>query len=60
VLLEEPYFSDDAGRFLARQTGLTPVVISPACDQPVAGSYLAHFDSLVKAVGESERKGGTP
>jgi zinc/manganese transport system substrate-binding protein len=43
VLVEEPYFSTDAGKFLARQTGIRPVVESASCDQPVAGSYLAHI-----------------
>ncbi len=46
ALLQEPYFSDDAGRFLARACGVPTVRVSPSCDGPQAGSYLAHFDDL--------------
>ena len=48
VFLQEPYFSNDAGRFLARQTGIGIVVASPSCDAPTAGSYLAHLDSILR------------
>lgn len=46
VLLQEPYFSADAGRFLAREAGLRVIVAAPSCDSPAAGSYLQHFDQL--------------
>ena len=48
VLLQEPYFSDDAGKFLSRETGLRVVKASPSCDAPLAGSYLAHFESVLR------------
>jgi ABC-type Zn uptake system ZnuABC Zn-binding protein ZnuA len=48
VLLQEPYFSDDAGQFLARETGLHVVKASPSCDTAEAGSYLAHFDAVMQ------------
>jgi zinc/manganese transport system substrate-binding protein len=51
VFLQEPYFSDDAGRFLAREAGLKVVVASPSCGTPGAGSYLAHFDELFREIG---------
>jgi zinc/manganese transport system substrate-binding protein len=47
LFLQEPYFSDDAGRFLARETGLRVVKVAPSCDGAQAGSYLAHFDDLL-------------
>jgi len=50
VLLQEPYYSDDAPSFLARETGIRVVKISPSCDDATAGSYLAHFQALVDAV----------
>lgn len=50
VLLQEPYFPDDAAAFLARQTGLRSVKMSPSCDDASAGSYLAHFDAVVDAI----------
>lgn len=50
LFLQEPYFSDDAGRFLQREGGLRVVVVSPSCDSPEAGSYLAHFHSVLTAL----------
>lgn len=50
VLLQEPYFSEDAGRFLARETGLRVAVVSPSCDAPAAGSYLAHIGAALDAL----------
>jgi ABC-type Zn uptake system ZnuABC Zn-binding protein ZnuA len=50
LLLEEPYFSADAGRFLARGSGVRPVIASSACDTEAAGSYLAHFDAVMNAL----------
>lgn len=50
VLLQEPYFPDDAAGFLARQAGLRAVKMSPSCDDVTAGSYLAHFDAVVGAI----------
>jgi zinc/manganese transport system substrate-binding protein len=50
LFLQEPYFSNDAGEFLAREGGLRVVVMSPSCDSPAAGSYLAHFDQVLNAL----------
>jgi zinc/manganese transport system substrate-binding protein len=47
ALIQEPYFSDDAGRFLAREAGVQIVRAAPSCDGPQAGSYLAHFDAVL-------------
>jgi zinc/manganese transport system substrate-binding protein len=47
LLLYEPYFSDDAGNFLKRQTTIEVAKVSPSCDDVTAGSYLAHFDQIV-------------
>jgi len=55
VLLQEPYFSDDAGGFLARETGIRVVRASASCDTPAADSYLAHFDRLVGEVAGEAR-----
>ncbi len=51
VLLQEPYFQPESGRFLAREAGVRPVVASPSCDAPEAGSYLAHFRNLIADIG---------
>lgn len=50
VLLQEPYFSDEAGSFLARETGIKVVRISPSCDTTASGSYLAHFRAVIAAL----------
>jgi ABC-type Zn uptake system ZnuABC Zn-binding protein ZnuA len=50
LLLQEPYFSADAGRFLAREAGVRTAVVAPSCDAPTAGSYLAHFGSVMQAM----------
>jgi len=50
VLLQEPYFSDEAGSFLARSTGIRVAKVSPSCDDTKAGSYLSHFQAAVAAV----------
>lgn len=50
VLLQEPYFSDEAGEFLARETGITVIRISPSCDDAAAGSYLEHFRAVIAAL----------
>jgi zinc/manganese transport system substrate-binding protein len=52
--LQEPYFSDDAGKFLAREGGLRVVVMSPTCNSPAAGSYLAHFDEVLNALADGK------
>jgi ABC-type Zn uptake system ZnuABC Zn-binding protein ZnuA len=51
IFLQEPYFSGDAGSFLARQTDMRVVVASPSCDTVEAGSYLAHFSELFSKFG---------
>lgn len=60
LLIQEPYFSDDAAKFLERQAGVRAVVVAPSCDAPVAGSYLAHFSSILQQVTEKARAQGTP
>ena len=53
ILLQEPYFSDDAGKFLAREAGLRVVVASQSCDASSAGSYLMHFQDVMNALAGS-------
>ncbi|MGH7730731.1 MAG: metal ABC transporter substrate-binding protein [Candidatus Eiseniibacteriota bacterium] len=60
LLLQEPYFSADAGRFLAREAGVRTVVAMPCCDATTAGSYLAHFGSVLRAVTDAVDRRGTP
>jgi zinc/manganese transport system substrate-binding protein len=50
LVVQEPYFSDDAASFLERETGVRVVELSPSCSEPNAGSYLSHMDEMVDAV----------
>jgi len=50
VLIQEPYFSADAGKFLQREAGVQSVVMPLSCDGAEAGSYLAHIDAVLKAL----------
>jgi ABC-type Zn uptake system ZnuABC Zn-binding protein ZnuA len=59
LLIQEPYFSADAGRFLGRQAGVRTVVAAPSCDSPDAGSYLAHFTDVLQSL-KSAATTGTP
>ena len=54
VFLQEPYFSNDAGKFLAREAGVRVVVMSTSCDAPTAGSYLAHFHDVMGALAKTD------
>jgi len=55
LLLQEPYFATDSGRFLERQAGVRPVVAATSCAEPKAGSYLQHFDEILTAMEGSAR-----
>jgi zinc/manganese transport system substrate-binding protein len=48
LLIQEPYFSEESGRFLARETGLRVVMVAPSCDDVKPGSYLAHVTSVLR------------
>jgi zinc/manganese transport system substrate-binding protein len=46
-ILQEPYFSDDAPRFLNRQTGVRVFKCAPSCPDVASSSYLDHFKRIV-------------
>ena len=48
VLIQEPYFSADPGRFLAREAGVKVVVASPSCGEAAPGACLAHFEEMIR------------
>lgn len=52
VLLQEPYFSDEAAGFLAREAGMRTIKVSPSCNDTKPGSYLAHFDGMIAAIAQ--------
>jgi zinc/manganese transport system substrate-binding protein len=49
-ILQEPYFSDDAPRFLNRQTGINTYKCPPSCSDVKAGAYFDHFDAIVNQI----------
>jgi zinc/manganese transport system substrate-binding protein len=50
LLIQEPYFAADGGKFLNREAGVRPVIEAASCDDAAAGSYLKHFDTLLAAL----------
>ena len=50
ILLQEPYFPDEAPQFLARQTGIKVFKAAPSCADVKAGSFFAHFDDVVNQI----------
>jgi zinc/manganese transport system substrate-binding protein len=46
-ILQEPYFADDAPRFLSRQTGVRVFKEAPSCADVKPAAYFAHFDAIV-------------
>jgi zinc/manganese transport system substrate-binding protein len=47
LLIQEPYFPDEAPLFLARQTGIKVYKIAPSCNDVKSDSYSKHFDEVV-------------
>ena len=50
ILVQEPYFAADGGKFLSREAGVRQVIQAGSCDAPTAGSYLQHFDAVMTAI----------
>jgi zinc/manganese transport system substrate-binding protein len=50
VVIQEPYFSDEAPQYLARETGIRVVKLSPSCAGVQPGSYFDHFDQIFDAL----------
>jgi len=49
LLLCEPYFSNDAGDFLERETGIKVLKVSPSCADVTPESYFEHLDLVIQA-----------
>jgi len=47
-ILQEPYFPDDAPKFLNRQTGVKVFKCAPSCTDVKPSSYLAHFNDIIQ------------
>jgi zinc/manganese transport system substrate-binding protein len=46
-ILQEPYFSHDAPKFLKRQTNIKVFKCSPSCIDVTPSSYLGHFKEII-------------
>jgi ABC-type Zn uptake system ZnuABC Zn-binding protein ZnuA len=57
-MIIEPYFSDDAARFLNRETGVPYLRLAPSCDDAGPNSYFNHFEILARAIAELQKGGG--
>lgn len=60
VLIREPYFSGEAGKFLAREAGVREVVASASCADATPGSYLAHVDAVLDDLDPASAGKGHP
>jgi zinc/manganese transport system substrate-binding protein len=49
-IIQEPYFPDDATKFLNRQTNVKVIKISPSCNDMSPLSYFKHFDVLINQI----------
>jgi zinc/manganese transport system substrate-binding protein len=47
LLLQEPYFPDDAPKFLSRATGIIAYRFTPSCDGVSGDAYWKHFADIV-------------
>jgi zinc/manganese transport system substrate-binding protein len=47
ILIQEPYFPDQATKFLARETGIKVFQIAPSCSDAKPESYFRHFNEIV-------------
>lgn len=50
TVLQELYFSDDGANFLARETGVKVIKISPSCADASPNAYLDHFQQIFDAL----------
>jgi zinc/manganese transport system substrate-binding protein len=50
ILLQEPYFSGEAGQFLSREADIRAITVAASCDEAKAGSWLAHIEQVLDAI----------
>ncbi|HEY3296833.1 MAG TPA: metal ABC transporter substrate-binding protein [bacterium] len=50
IALQEPYFSEDAANYLARQTPVKVLKLPPSCNGVDATSYFDHFQQIFDAL----------
>lgn len=50
VVIQEPFYSDEAPNYLARETGVKVIKMSPSCPDPTASSYFDHIQQIIDAL----------
>lgn len=55
VVLEEPYFSEEGGEFLHRETGIRIVQLSASCDGVAPDAYLRHLQTALDRIAAGGR-----
>jgi len=50
LLLQEPFYPADAGRFLARRAGMRILIASPSCGGISPDDYFDHIDQIVGGI----------
>jgi len=55
ILIQEPYFSDDAPKFLSRTTGIVAYRFTPSCPGITSDAYWKHFDDMVGALSKGSK-----
>jgi zinc/manganese transport system substrate-binding protein len=50
VIIQEPFYSDEAPNYLVRETGVKVVKISPSCADVSPASYFDHFQQIIGAL----------
>ena len=50
MLIQEPYFPDNAPKFLSRETGIKVLKLAPSCSGTGKEDYLNHFDEVISQI----------
>jgi len=59
VIIQEPYFSQDASQFLARQAPVRAVQASASCDDITAGSWGKHLEDVLARIASDKGAGAS-
>jgi zinc/manganese transport system substrate-binding protein len=59
VIIQEPYFAQDASQFLARQAPVRAVVSSASCDDVAAGSWAKHLEDVLARIASDKAAGSS-
>ena len=52
ILIQEPYFTEDAAKFLSRESGIRVYQFSPSCQGTEANAYWDHFEQIINKLSQ--------